>query len=1106
MTALVPDPGTLGLESPTLGPWFSTDVTLAVPGADIGVSVAIPGGTDWLPPAAGLLSFAVAGATLPALLAGLRGPSSTPPFTTGRLVAVFTLLPEVEQRLGALLADVPPADGSAAVPGVVTRAAVRTFALELPEDPPTLALLKDRIDPPIPSLASPSEEAEHVGLTQSGGNLDNGTAPMTDLKRPGQFFGSAQEKLLKFPTGATVKLFAFDARGRSIDPGAVAAWWRRLTTTFTNLFAAGVTSRTATADPQLTVQLVGPADAPAPAAVLTRLAATNVTGTGPVRVRGGNAAAAGFALTGGQENDAPLPLLAALPSGVYGAAVNLWAAGAVGGVTRDFVRVALVDVERHLTGQPRVADSGASTEAQRRAEDQLRQTTRTLVDRATAAAGQNVLLATADATMSGLLGVLGAGNATVLAPVLDRAAGSLNPPVLPAVAPPAVLPNPVTMTALTGGGADDSGTVTAQQVLVETSFDPSLAGAWLRVWPQYFDSQTGRHVRGAGGGGTVDSTGAVRAVVRLADGAVTPQNRMGLDLMLVTAAQAVRYPEVRLERPTPVGGTKPNLSAVSDTVVACEFGLSFGGGTVPAGSLPSGSTLVALSTPPGLIDPASIPTTAWNAATIGASLTAGDVLQLTEPAWKGWRGGEAAATVGGPATASEVLRDGFNRLVQIGAPLPTQSRDEVAGVVLTASVADGVVAGVRPLGAHHELLPHQNGHPGAPADDERHGAGARLRGPAVVGLAEILRERVAGTTPELAVDAGTPLATPAAPGVPASWAATLRTIGFGVEAEPGLTAAMHAIGLGAFPFDGPLNDIQLWLAGQGITIPGSVGGAAASVVRAINRRLLGARNGYREAATALAAAFASAQDFVYVETPALDNLAIGAAGYPFPLATTDDTLDVWGALVAQVTANPVLRVLICLPTKLVPGAPAKLQRVRDKGVRAALEVLRTAGGDRIAVFNPVTGPGRSLHLDATSVVVDDAFALTGGTHLWRRGLSYDGSLAVSVFDERLTNGRPAEVVAFRRALISGRLGLAANLLPEDPAELVRAVRQLSDRGGGLRLSPDVIEVPEPSPTDFDLAVWNPDGSPQSGFNAIGWIATLAAGVQAELAAEIPGSP
>ncbi|GII31835.1 phospholipase D-like domain-containing protein [Planotetraspora mira] len=1095
MTALVPDPGTLGLESPTLGPWFSTDVTLEAPGNDLGVALTIPAGTDWLPPAAGLLSLAVAGTPLPPILAGLRGPSGAPPFTAGRLVGVFRLLPEVEQRLATLLSDVPPADGTTAAPGLATRAAVRTFALEMPEDPPTLTVLKTRVHPPIPVLSSPSEEAEHVGLSQTGGDLNNGAEPMTDLKRPGQFFGPP-EKLLTFPTSTAATLYAFDARGRVIDPGAVAAWWARLTRTFTNLFAAGVTQRTATVDPRLTVQLVGPNDAPASDAVLSRLAATNVTGTGPVRVHGGGDAAAAFALTDGAVDDAPLPLLAAMPAGTYGAAVNLWTGGAVGDVTRDFVRVALVDVERHLTGQPRVAESGANAEVRRRADDQKRASTRTLAAQATANAGESVLLATADAAMSGLLAVLSAGPATMVAPVLDRAAGALAAPPLPAAAAPATLPAPVTMTALTGGGTDDGGTVVGQRVLVQTTVDPSLAGAWLRVWPQYFDSTTGRHVRGAGGGGLVDSTGVVRAVVRLADGAVEPENRMGLDLMLVTAAQAVRYPEVRLERPAPVGGAMPSLSSVTDTVVACESGQSFAGG-VPAGALASGVTLVALSAPPALVDPASIPAAQWSVTTVAASLTAGDLVQLTEPAWKGWRGGEGPATLAGSATATQILRTGLTRLTQIGAPLPTQSRDEVAAAVLSATAADGLVAGVRPLGAHHELLPHQNGHPGAPADDERHGAGARLRGPAVLGLAEIIRERVAGTTAELAADASTPLATPATPAVPASWAATLRTVGFGVEAEPGLVEALNLVGVEAFPFDGPVNAVQSWLSARGITIPGGVGGAATSMLRAVDRRLLGARSGYREAATALAAAFAGAQDFVYLETPALDGLAVGSG---------DATLSVWQALVEQVRANPVLRVLVCLPAKLAPGAPAKLQRVRDKGVREALDAMRAAAGERLAVFNPVTGPGRSLHLDATSVVVDDAWALTGGTHLWRRGLSFDASLAVSVFDERLTGGRPADVVAFRRALIAGRLGLAATLLPEDPAELVAAVRQLSARGGGLRLSPESIQAPDPMPSELDVTVWNPDGSPVSSFDAMAWIAALVVDVQAELQAEISGSP
>jgi hypothetical protein len=145
-----------------------------------------------------------------------------------------------------------------------------------------------------------------------------------------------------------------------------------------------------------------------------------------------------------------------------------------------------------------------------------------------------------------------------------------------------------------------------------------------------------------------------------------------------------------------------------------------------------------------------------------------------------------------------------------------------------------------------------------------------------------------------------------------------------------------------------------------------------------------------------------------------------------------------------------------------------------------------------------------LHLDATSVVVDDAWALTGGTHLSRRGLSFDASLAAVVFDERLAGGRPAEVAAFRRALVAGRLGLAPTLLPEDPAELVRAVRQLASRGGGLRLSPEAIDDPGESVTELDTRVWNPDGSHVAGFNFVDWLAGLAAGVISELEESVPG--
>lgn len=74
----------------------------------------------------------------------------------------------------------------------------------------------------------------------------------------------------------------------------------------------------------------------------------------------------------------------------------------------------------------------------------------------------------------------------------------------------------------------------------------------------------------------------------------------------------------------------------------------------------------------------------------------------------------------------------------------------------------------------------------------------------------------------------------------------------------------------------------------------------------------------------------------------------------------------------------------------------------------------------------------------------------------------------------------------------------------DPSGRSGDVGNLGSRGGGLRLSPDVIEPPDPTPSELDMQVWNPDGSRVSGFNFATWLATLAAGVQAELRESVPG--
>jgi hypothetical protein len=127
------------------------------------------------------------------------------------------------------------------------------------------------------------------------------------------------------------------------------------------------------------------------------------------------------------------------------------------------------------------------------------------------------------------------------------------------------------------------------------------------------------------------------------------------------------------------------------------------------------------------------------------------------------------------------------------------------------------------------------------------------------------------------------------------------------------------------------------------------------------------------------------------------------------------------------------------------------------------------------VFSPGVGAGRALRLASSSVVVDDAYALTGSTHLSRRGLSWDSSLAAAVFDENLVDGRPVDVLNFRNQLLADRLGIPLAAVPIDPDELVRAILDFDARGSA-RLSSVQLVPPVLAPTAVDYAVWLPDGS------------------------------
>ena len=176
--------------------------------------------------------------------------------------------------------------------------------------------------------------------------------------------------------------------------------------------------------------------------------------------------------------------MAVLPNGTYAAgspitqtALTLFPQGPVDpttqDLTRDYVRVGVVDVERLLVGQGRGApDSSADgDEATRRAADQNRATTRVAVNRV---APVNLTLhTTIDTAVAQLLSGFGANTTTLVMPTLDRELASLGVPSFPTVVAPTVPPT-ITARPLVGGGAaggDHGNRVDGQVVLLQLQFD-----------------------------------------------------------------------------------------------------------------------------------------------------------------------------------------------------------------------------------------------------------------------------------------------------------------------------------------------------------------------------------------------------------------------------------------------------------------------------------------------------------------------------------------------------------------------------------------------------------------------------------------------------------
>ena len=595
MATLTPAPDTLGLASPALGPWFrdgsATAPTLAVPAANLSVPLSLPANMEWRAPAGGLASWAFATAPRPRVLAALRGGDGASAFSDGNLVVLFTLLPEAEVRLATLSAQIPSPDGVAVPAGAPGRPVVRHLALEIPQASAASVTDLQRLRETdfASDLDDDEKRAAFLGLDASGSTLANADEPVRELHRPNK----SNAVIVKNRSGAALSctLWAFDERGRALDPGAVAAWWAFLASTpvFDNLWAHSdaADQRTAAVAASRSVLFCTAHEGALPEVQRLRLNLGDLTRVGSSGALYTAGAAPTIALTAAPTpDDLPLPRIAVLPNGRFAAPPGAtpfagWTGSAwPAGLARDFVRIALVDLESHLVGVGR--DDAAQNDPRRRI----------AVLRNTAA---TPFLSTADAAHASMLGTLSAGSpAQLMAPVLDTFWGSLTAPSLGSGTPPATLA--FSVHALQGEGTASGGTAANQRIVVRITDLP--ASAWVRIWPKGLDTETGQHFRLDGGAGRADSTGRAFAVVPLPDGTAALEG-MSFDAMVVTDADAKLHVEQRFDRPAIASGTRAPLAAppggVADgrTAWICEQGAAL---VRSSGQWGSGQTLLAVPT------------------------------------------------------------------------------------------------------------------------------------------------------------------------------------------------------------------------------------------------------------------------------------------------------------------------------------------------------------------------------------------------------------------------------------------------------------------------------------------------------------------------------
>ncbi|HYT25665.1 MAG TPA: phospholipase D family protein, partial [Actinomycetota bacterium] len=174
--------------------------------------------------------------------------------------------------------------------------------------------------------------------------------------------------------------------------------------------------------------------------------------------------------------------------------------------------------------------------------------------------------------------------------------------------------------------------------------------------------------------------------------------------------------------------------------------------------------------------------------------------------------------------------------------------------------------------------------------------------------------------------------------------------------------------------------------------PGPAGHHAVQVLRTYPAKqppLPFAPKGERSIARAYAKAFWRARRLIYLEDQYL-----------------------WSVEVARLLADalcrsPDLRLVAVVPR--YPDQDGRLSGPPNRiGQQTALDLVREAGGDRVAIFDLENEEGTPIYVHAKVCVIDDVWAAVGSDNLNRRSWTHDAELAAAVLDEARDPREPAD--------------------------------------------------------------------------------------------------